>query len=168
MAQGREHDRATALVSLPVGLGTALLLNWHSGLIAAAAFSFGGLWLSPDLDTRCRALQRWGPLQFIWWPYRRLIPHRSLLSHGPLIGTSLRLMLLLLWASVLCGVMPQITIDQLWRALNLWSTSNPDQAIAVAVGLEGSVWLHLIQDGDPLPTEWHAIQRIRRRFKRRQ
>ena len=119
MAQGREHDRATALVSLPVGLGTALLLNWHSGLIAAAAFSFGGLWLSPDLDTRCRALQRWGPLQFIWWPYRRLIPHRSLLSHGPLIGTSLRLMLLFLWASVLCGVIPQITIDQLWRALNL-------------------------------------------------
>jgi hypothetical protein len=62
LAQGREHDRATALVSLPVGLGTALLLNWPSGLIAAAAFSFGGLWLSPDLDTRCRALQRWGTL----------------------------------------------------------------------------------------------------------
>ena len=39
MAQGREHDRATALLSLPIGLGTALLLNWPSGLIAAAAFS---------------------------------------------------------------------------------------------------------------------------------
>jgi uncharacterized metal-binding protein len=164
LAQGRDHDRATALLSLPIGLGTALLLNWPSGLIAAAAFSFGGLWLSPDLDTRCRALRRWGPLQFIWWPYQRLIPHRSLLSHGPVIGTSLRLMLLFLWASVLCA---QITMEMFWRTLNLWSTANPDQLIAVAVGLEGSVWLHLIQDGDPLPIEWHAIQRIRQRFRRR-
>ena len=106
-------------------------------------------------------------MQFIWWPYRRLIPHRSLLSHGPVIGTSLRLMLLFLWASVLCAVMPQMTMEMLWRTLNLWSTANPDQLIAVAVGLEGSVWLHLIQDGDPLPTEWHAIQRIRQRFRRR-
>jgi uncharacterized metal-binding protein len=76
-------------------------------------------------------------------------------------------MLLFLWASVLCAVMPQITMEMFWRILNLWSTANPDQLIAVAVGLEGSVWLHLIQDGDPLPTEWHAIQRIRQRVRRR-
>ena len=31
---------------------------------------------------------------------------------------------------------------------------NPKPAIAILLGLEGSAWLHLIKDGDPLPIEW--------------
>ena len=30
---------------------------------------------------------------------------------------------------------------------------------AVVLGLEGSVWLHLILDGDPLPVEWGRSRR---------
>ena len=29
-----------------------------------------------------------GSLGFLWWPYRLLIPHRSLWSHGPVLGTT--------------------------------------------------------------------------------
>lgn len=34
--------------------------------LATGCFLFGGLWLSPDLDTRSRALKRWGPLGLLW------------------------------------------------------------------------------------------------------
>ena len=59
------------------------------------AFLVGGLWLSPDLDTRSNPTRRWGPLRLLWWPYRRLLRHRSLLSHSPLLGTAGRLLYLL-------------------------------------------------------------------------
>ena len=88
MASGRDHDKATRLWSLPFGLILGLLLNPANGLIGGFAFAIGGLWLSPDLDTQSRALKRWGILKTLWWPYRKLIPHRSVFSHGPLIRNS--------------------------------------------------------------------------------
>ena len=101
MASGRAHDRATLLFSALLGVSAAVIWGLDTGLVAAAACVIGGLWLSPDLDTHSNALRRWGPLRGLWCPYRRLIPHRSLWSHGPLIGTALRLMLLLGWWVVL-------------------------------------------------------------------
>ena len=38
-----------------------------------------GLSISPDLDTTSRPTRRWGPLRVLWWPYRTLLRHRSLL-----------------------------------------------------------------------------------------
>ena len=164
MASGRVHDRATLLVCLPFGLAVWPLLGAKAAVLGGAAFVIGGLWLSPDLDTRSRPLRRWGPLRWIWWPYRQLIPHRSLFSHGPLIGMALRL----LW---LLGV-----IALVWVALSPWpilqlppahvlshqlleqARQHPQGVVAAALGLEGSVWLHLLLDGDPLPAEWHRRQ----------
>ena len=83
MASGRAHDRATLIVSAPLGLCMATLGGIDAGLVAAAACSFGGLWLSPDLDTHSNALRRWGALRGLWWPYCRVIPHRSLCPMAP-------------------------------------------------------------------------------------
>ena len=136
-----------------------LILGVQAGLIAAASCFAGGLWLSPDLDTRSNALNRWGPLGFLWWPYRRLIPHRSLWSHGPLIGTALRLIVLLGWVSLwFCLVANQSPITLLNR-LQGWMEANPRQLLALLLGLETSVWIHLILDGDPWPAEWSGRKR---------
>ena len=154
MASGRDHDRTTLILSAPLGLFVALLLDTTCGLIATAAFAFGGLWLSPDLDTRSNALRRWGVLRFIWWPYRRVCPHRSFWSHGPLIGTAGRLLLLIMWLSLASAFLPETETFELINVLkNIW-TAEPERVAAVLVGLEASVWLHLILDGDPLPMEW--------------
>ena len=158
MASGRAHDRATLIVSAPLGLCMATLWGIDAGLVAAAACSFGGLWLSPDLDTHSNALRRWGALRGLWWPYRRLIPHRSLWSHGPLIGTGLRLLLLLGWwvlLSELIGWPRNAGLPQLINCLE----QQPHQAIALVIGLEASAWLHLILDGDPWPVEWPQRRR---------
>lgn len=102
MASGRSHDRTTWALALPFGL---LWWPWLGlgGLTAAtAAFLAGGLLLSPDLDTRSNATRRWGPLRLLWWPYRRLLRHRSLLSHSPLLGSAGRLAYLAAVTLALC------------------------------------------------------------------
>ena len=159
MAWGRHHDRATLLLSLPLGLAAASVLGTIAGGIAAAAFLFGGLWLSPDLDTRSNALRRWGPLGGIWWPYRRLMTHRSIWSHGPLIGTATRLLLLLGWVLLASCLIPSLNPELVLTTLQETIQRHPLPTAALMLGLEASVWLHLIQDGDPWPAEWTRRRR---------
>jgi uncharacterized metal-binding protein len=168
MASGRSHDQATRRLALPFGLLWAPWLGLVGVAVAAGAFLVGGLWLSPDLDTRSRATQRWGPLGWLWWPYRRGLSHRSLFSHSPLIGTAGRLiylaLALLLAALVIQGVSalaagsPPLRSGDLaaggqaaarWLA-SLWQQQRP-LILAALLGLEASSWLHLLQDGDPMP-----------------
>ena len=169
MASGRDHDRATLLASLPFGLALLPLLGSRAALLGGLAFLIGGLWLSPDLDTRSRPLRRWGPLRLIWWPYRQLIPHRSLFSHGPLIGMSLRLLWLLVvmaltWTGLSCVPMVQLpTLAMLSTALLNQAAGQPQMVLVILLGLEGSVWLHLLLDGDPLPVEWHRLRKAKSR-----
>ena len=140
-----------------MGILSGMFMGWSNGLITGGAFLIGGLWLSPDLDTRCRALRRWGPLQLLWWPYRRLLRHRSLFSHGPLIGTALRLSYLLAWLALLLLLLSPLGLPTPARAaaglLDLLQ-NHPQAVLSLLLGLEASVWLHLIQDGDPMPPGW--------------
>ena len=173
MAIGRDHDRATLLACMPFGLALTPWLGLEAGLIGAGAFAFGGLWLSPDLDTQSKPLHRWGALRWIWWPYRRLVPHRSLFSHGPLIGMALRLLWLLS-----CSLLGWLLLQELLQfllglsiaspstlaeSLKTNALARPQMVLSVALGLEASVWLHLLMDGDPLPVEWHRRPRKRKR-----
>lgn len=68
-------------------------------LCVASGFLLGGLMLGPDLDIHSRQYRRWGGLRWLWLPYRKYVRHRSFLSHGPLIGTTVRLLYLSLWLS---------------------------------------------------------------------
>ena len=158
MASGQEHDKSTKRWGFPFALVLGLFLDIQSGLIGGIAFVFGGLWFSPDLDTKSIALRRWGILQGLWWPYRKMIPHRSIFSHGPLIGTAIRvtyflscLALMLLLFKALGLSIPLEKTDLLKEKLK----QNPQILFALFIGLEASVWLHLVKDNDPFPKEWH-------------
>jgi uncharacterized metal-binding protein len=48
------------------------------------------------------------------------------------------------------------------RAQQLWQAHQP-LVIAALVGLEASTWLHLLQDGDPMPKTPRMLRRWRRR-----
>ena len=170
MASGRSHDRATGVLALPFGLLWWPLLGPPGAVVAAAAFLIGGLWLSPDLDTRSNATRRWGPLRLLWWPYRRWLPHRSLLSHSPVLGMAGRL----LYLSVLVMVISLLLMpygspgpDQLINALQQHWTDRKALVVAALVGLEMSSWLHLLQDGDPLPRFRFKPLKLSKRFRMR-
>ena len=154
MATGRCHDSTTLALTLPLGLLVGLWQGPMLGVTAAAAFLLGGLWLSPDLDTCSRPSRRWGPLALLWWPYRHVVRHRGWLSHTPLLGTltrllylgALALMTLTIghWAG---GPHPGVMLSGLKQ---LWLDEQP-LLITAVVAIEASAWLHLIQDGDPMP-----------------
>ena len=169
MASGRSHDRATGLLAIPFGLLWWPALGPWGFAIAGSAFLLGGLWLSPDLDVLSRPSRRWGPLGLLWWPYRRLLRHRSLLSHSPLLGSGLRLLWLLGWMLLMVVAMEPIGLLSLRHVLELgqwlWQQQRP-LLLAALVGIEASSWLHLLQDGDPLP-RWPRLFAGRRRRKRR-
>lgn len=92
MPSGRTHDRIT-LWSLPVvAVGAAIATRQGDlALWTAGGFLAGGLMLGPDLDIYSRQFKRWGWLRWIWIPYQKSLRHRSLWSHGPVVGTVIRL-----------------------------------------------------------------------------
>ncbi len=101
MPLGSTHDRITlwTLPAITLGIG---LLTRDAGITLAvsSAYLFSGLMFSGDLDIRSRQYQRWLGLRWIWLPYRRGMRHRSLWSHGPIVGTVLRVIYLGLWISL--------------------------------------------------------------------
>ncbi|MDJ0693602.1 MAG: metal-binding protein [Mastigocoleus sp. MO_167.B18] len=101
MPSGQTHDRIT-IWALPFITGIALwqTRNGNLTLLVAGGFLFGGLMFGPDLDIYSRQYQRWGWFRFIWLPYQKSLRHRSFLSHGPIIGTTLRV----LYLCILLGI----------------------------------------------------------------
>lgn len=84
--------------------------------VATAVGCALGIILTPDLDvkgTRADRIVResagffpavvWG---LLWNPYSALIPHRSLISHGPIIGTVIRLLYIAVPLALL-GILPR-------------------------------------------------------------
>jgi uncharacterized metal-binding protein len=175
MASGRDHDRATWLLALPFGLLWAPWLGNAGVGWASAGFLLGGLLLSPDLDTRSNCSQRWGALRLLWWPYRHCLSHRSLLSHSPLLGSAGRLAYLAGIVLLAAAALESLGLPALaWLRANLpgvWQEHRP-LLISALAGVEASSWLHLIQDGDPMPRlprplRWLLRRRRTRRRRRR-
>lgn len=102
MPSGRTHDRIT-LWSLPwvAGLTFVLTRSGNLTLLVVGAYLFSGLMFGPDLDLNSRPYKRWGWLRWIWIPYQKTLRHRSFWSHGPIIGTTLRVIYLLVWVCIL-------------------------------------------------------------------
>ena len=91
MPSGRTHDKITLAIAPPTfGLAWLASGDLQIGVITTLAMLAGGLMFGPDLDIDSTQYRRWGPLRWIWLPYRGFIRHRSRLSHGILFGTAIR------------------------------------------------------------------------------
>jgi uncharacterized metal-binding protein len=105
MAAGLTHDRITKICLPLVAIsGWVLTRRVELTIGLAASFLFSGLMFGPDLDIHSVQTQRWGWFQWLWQPYRKLVPHRSLLSHGPILGTLGRVLYLGLWVALVLSV----------------------------------------------------------------
>ncbi|HEY9617857.1 MAG TPA: metal-binding protein [Microcoleaceae cyanobacterium] len=123
MPSGRTHDRIT-LWSLPL-IATITFERTRSGgltLLVAGGFLFSGLMFGPDLDIHSRQYLRWGWLRWIWLPYRRSMRHRSFWSHGPIVGTIVRVVYLGGWLIIFVGlgIVLSAIVCQLAGILNQW------------------------------------------------
>ena len=157
MPSGKTHDRIT-LWSLPwlVGACYGLTQNSDLALWVGGSYLFSGLMFGPDLDIYSIQYKRWGIFRWIWRPYQKMLSHRSLLSHGLLIGTVLRLIylgvilglatLLPLWIAQLIGVKPWQGQPSLQQQVLGLPRHYPQEAIAIFVGLELGAMSHGISD----------------------
>ena len=156
MPSGQTHDRIT-IWALPFIAGVAFWLTRSSNitLLISGGFMFGGLMFGPDLDIYSIQYQRWGYFRFIWLPYQKSLRHRSFLSHGPLIGTTLRVIYLcgiLAVAAILILFISEKILHMAWswqelakeilELINLHST----EFLALFVGLELGAMSHSISD----------------------
>ncbi len=155
MPAGHVHDRIT-LSSLPVvgGLSLAATQSASQTLGLCTAFLFSGLMFGPDLDIYSRQFRRWGPARVIWIPYQRLCKHRSWFSHGPLVGTVLRLIYLLSWLALGGGlvwmVLNYLNLAWSWQQLGAisqasWQRHTPEY-LSIFAGLELGAMSHSISD----------------------
>jgi uncharacterized metal-binding protein len=156
MPSGRTHDRIT-FWCLPAIAAITGWLTHSPALIVIVSLSFlvGGLMLGPDLDIHSVQYRRWGPLRWIWLPYRKALRHRSRLSHGPIIGTALRVIYLSAWIALFAFLTIE-ALNALWNAQLTWQNlRSPFRALmgyylvewlAVLIGLELGALSHSISD----------------------
>jgi uncharacterized metal-binding protein len=156
MPSGQTHDRLT-LWFLPVTMGACLWITQNSThtLIVSGAFLFGGLMLTPDLDVRSRPFKRWGWFRWIWIPYQGSMHHRSPLSHAPVIGTTLRIIYLLLWLAIV-SFLGLTLLNELvqvgWRWDDIFALMGRllhryrQEWIVLIVGLELGAFSHYLAD----------------------
>ncbi|NJM98401.1 MAG: metal-binding protein [Phormidesmis sp. RL_2_1] len=156
MPSGRTHDQITLwCLPLVIGITYGLTRSPVITAITTIAYLVGGLMLGPDLDIHSIQYKRWGPIRWIWLPYQIALPHRSRFSHGPLIGTALRVIYLAVWIALL-GLISVEILNALWDAqLSSSSLSNTfvylinhylTEWFAILIGLEIGAMSHSISD----------------------
>jgi uncharacterized metal-binding protein len=108
MSSGRAHSRATLALTIPAGMLAASVLTGSAtnNMIAGCVGCLSGLIIEPDLDVDGVTKSEWEMIKkfwilgmvwvTLWYPYAWLIPHRSPLSHFPLIGTAGRVFYLMI------------------------------------------------------------------------
>lgn len=124
-------------------------------LLVSGGFLFGGLMFGPDLDIYSCQYQRWGWFRWLWLPYQKSLRHRSLLSHGPLIGTALRILYLAIWIAVL-GIVAVTIAQVLWGLKWSWHdfiqlilrslSEHYTECFALYIGLELGAMSHSLSD----------------------
>lgn len=157
MPSGVTHDRITLWI-LPwvTGIAYALTRSGELSLILAGGFLFSGMMFGPDLDINSIQYKRWGIFKPIWLPYRKFLSHRSFLSHGPIIGTCIRLLYLFFItavASIFAVAIAQLIFGFDWNWQNFVRTrfialTNKylRETIVLSIGLEVGAMSHSFSD----------------------
>jgi uncharacterized metal-binding protein len=102
---GKTHAATSAVLAGPTGLAVGALTRDPLAGALAAAGCIIGIPVSPDLDQDGMTISEgvvyghFGALPGLiwrayWMPYALAMPHRHVLSHGPFVGTLLRILYL--------------------------------------------------------------------------
>jgi len=144
MPDGRTHDSLTLVTAsfmTPISLGLIFESNPGQAALFLGSYLLSGLLFSDDLDISSIEYKRWRLLRFIWLPYQKLVPHRSWLSHGLIVGPALRILYL-----------AAIFTFSLWALLTALSRLLPLDAGGALGSLLGAIGQSFIDHPD-----WWAV-----------
>ncbi|MEW5818869.1 MAG: DUF2227 family putative metal-binding protein, partial [Cyanobacteriota bacterium] len=95
MPKGKTHDHIAVLSIIPTFcFGLIFFKDISLASLLTLATILTAFYLGPDIDTASSSYYRWGLLRWIWIPYRRIIAHRSILSHSFILGPLIKLIYL--------------------------------------------------------------------------
>jgi uncharacterized metal-binding protein len=136
MPSGKTHDLIT-IISTPIILTILLVIGMSviSIIIMIASYLFASFMFNGDLDVISKPYNRWGILKFIWKPYQSIFKHRSVFTHGLIIGTIIRLFYLF-FIPILIMYFNDYDFSMLYNIHCLY----------VLIGLEFGSALHTISD----------------------
>jgi len=138
MPDGKIHDNI-AYITTPIvmALSAFFVNDFKCIAIITISYLFASLMFNGDLDTNSRPYNRWFIFKMIWIPYQLMFNHRSIFTHGIIIGTVIRLLYL--------GIIPFIII-YIKGNLDIITSIDLNIIILIFVGLELGSAAHTIAD----------------------
>jgi uncharacterized metal-binding protein len=139
MPNGSTHDIITVVVA-PVVAGVSYWAtkDIKTTAIIFIAYLFASLMFNGDLDTNSRPYNRWFILKMIWIPYQLLFEHRSVFTHGLIIGTLIRV--------VYVAIIPLAVFAFRGDTPHILTAVNLKIFLYVLIGLEAGSAVHTISD----------------------
>ncbi|WP_330203222.1 metal-binding protein [Cyanobacterium sp. Dongsha4] len=168
MPSGKIHDQITwfclpLVIILFFIVTKSLLLTTLGGF----GFVFSGLMFGPDLDIYSIQFQRWRFFRFIWLPYQKTLKHRSIFSHGFLLGTLIRLIylsLILFILAILGVAIAQLIFGFGWHwqkfifnSYRVLKNNYWQEVLSLFIGLELGAMSHYL--ADDIGSKWKSRQR---------
>lgn len=140
------------LVAAPFVLAGAYAFthDWTLTAVVGVAHMVSTVYLSPDLDLVNSSPEHvWGPFRFLWWPYGKVIHHRSILSHGSALSALLRIAYLLMMVEFIGGALDGLHVIHLGAindAARQWAGVHQSIVLALVAGCITSDTVHTISD----------------------
>ena len=144
MPDGKTHDKIT-LILAPFIFGLTFLITKDiiNTIIILSAFLFSAFMFNGDLDTNSRPYNRWWLLKMIWIPYQLMFTHRSIFSHGIIVGTIIRVLYLTFFALlILWLIYGRHFFNEFWSFIIQYENI----IIGVLIGLELGNMSHTFAD----------------------
>jgi uncharacterized metal-binding protein len=136
MPSGRTHDLISYILSI-FAIPLVLVINGMNliSYILILSFAFSAYMFNGDLDTNSRPYNRWWVFKMIWIPYQLMFTHRSIWTHGFIIGTSIRILYI--------AIIPMIFFNLSIIGI---IANNYFECIMLLIGLEIGAMSHTIAD----------------------
>lgn len=160
MASGKTHDKITILM-IPFVAAIFFLINTlefkDNGnsivftILGVAVYVFGGYMFSGDIDIKSREFNRWGYFKGIWTLYQKLFKHRSVFTHGFILGPIIRILYVYGIYLIICGClyaldMITLSTSEMIKATWLVAQKNNQLSVNIILALFLGSGLHTITD----------------------
>lgn len=112
-------------------------------------YFFGTYFLGPDLDIKSRPYYRWKKLRFIWLPYQKMFSHRSIWTHGVIIGDIVRVIYFLIILFIPYAILIvsfNFNSNQINRNIYEFMLLHYEYFLCLFLGIVFASLLHIISD----------------------
>ncbi|MEG0856500.1 MAG: metal-binding protein [Terrisporobacter sp.] len=160
MASGKTHDKVTIIMA-PFVAGIFFFINFINTenmvrsiiftILGVSIYVFGGYMFSGDIDIKSKEFNRWGYFKSMWIVYQKLFKHRSIFTHGFILGPIIRILYVYVIYLIICGCLYALDIinlstSEIIKATYFLIEENSQLSFNIILALFLGSGLHTITD----------------------